>query len=300
MELFYTDKLTGITPTPPEKALKSLSITGSNHFLKSPTEPDVARKIELLEREIKGTKKDIYGEDLPPGSPPCISDRAEMGDERAIKALGVAQQMISNLEGQINKLSNTDQFLAGRVRALSGFQYLTKPDGKKMALDWALAEVHPSRPVDLKFPRDNQVQGDLDLPFWAWQEFSSCRKISSFKTGDVLKVGRATGWSSGEINYAEAWLSLRKEEGHGTLWEQEYGTVVNCMRIENPHGQQQAFSIRGDSGSMILDAVDGACVGLLFGGDEGETYGLMTPIEDVIHSVEQVTGCKVVQPQFTS
>ncbi|KAF4534387.1 Peptidase cysteine/serine trypsin-like protein [Lasiodiplodia theobromae] len=291
----------GVAPrsdSPPEKAFISRNITDPDPrpILKSPTDPDVERKIELVQREIEGLKREIYGEGQPAGSPPCIADLAEKGDQRAMEAVEVSRRMLAILDDQASKLSETTQFIAGSVRAVSGFAH---HDSKKVALDWALVDVAPGRPVDLQFQRDNQLQGDLDLPFWTRREFSSWKKISSFKTGDVLKVGRATGWSSGQLNYAKAWLNFRKEEG-ALGGQQVYGTVVECMRIENPRGQRHPFSIGGDTGSMVLDADDGACIGLLFSGDEGETYGLMAPIEDVFYSVEEVTGCKVVKPQLIS
>ncbi|KKY16936.1 putative peptidase cysteine serine trypsin-like protein [Diplodia seriata] len=119
------------------------------------------------------------------------------------------------------------------------------------------------------------------------------------KTTDVMKVGRATGWTQGEINHAEAWMNLTRSS-NGITWEKEYGTVVECMRVENPRGPLDPFSIGDDSGSMVVDTRDGACVGLVFGGNEGGTYALMTPIEDVFSSIEKVTGCRIVMPRLVA
>ncbi|KAL0254323.1 hypothetical protein SLS55_009798 [Diplodia seriata] len=119
------------------------------------------------------------------------------------------------------------------------------------------------------------------------------------KTTDVLKVGRATGWTQGEISHAEAWMNLT-QSSNGITWKKEYGTVVQCMRVENPRGPQDSFSIGGDSGSMVVDTRDGACVGLVFGGNEAGTYALMTPIEDVFSSIEKVTGCRIVMPRLVA
>ncbi|KAF9640051.1 Peptidase cysteine/serine trypsin-like protein [Lasiodiplodia theobromae] len=261
------------------KALKSLDIvaTQSDRIVNSPTESDVARKIKLLQTEIKHLKM-VISHRLPGGSHRFVADRLKM---------------VKDLEDQVRRLSDNAQFTAGCVRALSGFQNLFGPDNdKSIALDWALVQVCPSRPVNTQFSRDNQTQGSLDMPFWTrWGEFERWKKISSFKSGNVLKVGRATGWTSGGLNYARAWLNVRSEE---------CGTVVECMRVENPRRQWHPFSVGGDQGSMIFDASDGACVGLLFSGDEGQTYGLITPIEDVFHSIEEITGCKVVLPRLVS
>lgn len=115
--------------------------------------------------------------------------------------------------------------------------------------------------------------------------------MSSFKSGDVLKVGRSIRWTSGGLNHARAWLNVRGKE---------CDTVVQCIRVENSRRQWHPFSAGGDQGSMIFDASDGACIGLLFSEDEDQTYGLIAPIEDVFRSIEDTTGCKVVLPRLVS
>ncbi|KAL1636413.1 hypothetical protein SLS58_009832 [Diplodia intermedia] len=290
-----------MTPNPPEKALKALNITETplSHIVVSPSDLDLKRKIEILEEEIQATKENTYGP-LPPGAAPPLADRAEMGDERAARAVEVSEKLINKLESQVRCLSHDPNFVAGAVRAVSGFQYLLKDGNKKVALDWALVQTVSGRDPDPSFSSDNRYQSGLHLPSWARRDFESWRKLSQSKPTDVMKVGRATGWTQGEINYAEAWLNLTESPCNGINWEEEYGTVVECMRVENPRGTQTPFSIGGDSGSMVLDTKDGACVGLVFGGDEGGLYALMTPIEDVFSSIEKVTGCRIVRPRLVA
>ncbi|EKG09794.1 Peptidase cysteine/serine trypsin-like protein [Macrophomina phaseolina MS6] len=291
-----------LKPHPPGTVLQSLDLPNvpSAYLMQAPSEADIRWKIKVMEHEITCRRAESYRVNEP-GSliqQPSVADKAEFGDAAAIVYMAKYNELIEKLNKGIATLSDRRKSILGSVRAVSGCQYLQKPGNRKSALDWALINIDSSRQASNSFEDLGRQKQNLPLlPLWHLQKFKYWRKISTMTTEKVIKVGRSSGWTAGEVNKAAAWLNLAKKDGDD-MWEQEYGTVVECVKVENPHGFDGAFSRPGDSGSLVFDEKDGVCIGILFGGDRVQGYGLMTPMEDTIQSIEMVTGSTVVSPKL--
>ncbi|HEX3126092.1 MAG TPA: hypothetical protein VH394_02085, partial [Thermoanaerobaculia bacterium] len=91
----------------------------------------------------------------------------------------------------------------------------------------------------------------------------------------VIKVGRTTGLTYGEIKKTATIVGPIPYPGIGTCW------FRNAFEIRGLGGT--LFSNNGDSGSAILNQ-DGEVIGLLFAGNGDRTYAC--PIDSVLSAME--------------
>ncbi|KAK7524056.1 hypothetical protein IWZ03DRAFT_17090 [Phyllosticta citriasiana] len=134
------------------------------------------------------------------------------------------------------------------------------------------------------------------------QNFAAVRSKDGIVT--VVKLGRMSGWTRGKRNFASAfWKEPRQEDPEVGGSHDSYGVVTSCIRIEpysesdgtkslNPSKSAQS----GDSGSVVRDEKTGTWLGLLFGAHPQDGWALMTPIDIIFESIEDVTGGRVVDP----
>ncbi len=146
------------------------------------------------------------------------------------------------------------------VAKLSGFKKFLLGGNFVNRVDCAIAEVLPARIGELK----SDIKG-LALP----------RGTIKPKRGmKVVKVGRTTGKTSGEIRDINFRFVLNYDEvGPVGFLDQ-----VLCTRYTKP----------GDSGSLVLDKASGRAVGLHFAGANGGS--VFNPIDEVLKAL----GVKLV------
>ncbi|KAK8225552.1 hypothetical protein HDK77DRAFT_496473 [Phyllosticta capitalensis] len=270
---------------------KSLSFSNSPsaYPVKVPSDLDFATQIRKIDEEITELER--------------LWDTTRR-DRSAFKEVIAARQKEKE---EILAVKDQDR-PAGNLRATSGFQ-LCHGDGKTCSLNWALLNIDPSRPYEDDFllpsrglARERRaVQWSLGHPTWAllddYPTYSGMRR--KFKT--VVKVGRTTAWTHGRVNFATCfWKRTLQRCGASQAadGQPKYGEVLNCFRVEpyTEHGNfnEVPFAEPGDSDAIVRDEKTGAWIGLVF--DFAWGCALMTPIVNVIKSIEEVTGEKVIVP----
>ena len=98
------------------------------------------------------------------------------------------------------------------------------------------------------------------------------------------------GGTKGTINAIRSDLNILDDDKFNP-----YERVVSAWLIKNSWPDPK-FCSRGDSGSFALNADTGNLVGLIFGADECEGWGYMTPIDLIINDIEKVTRGVVLKP----
>lgn len=269
--------------------------TPSPHPISVPTDRDTDAKKEWLQHQITAIRHHVYGTaSSQTGRAPTLGERAEWGDKKAQKQVDAAEEEIAGLERDVAAMEDKTKFHAGTLKAVSGHSVSTKGE-EKLGLDWALVAIDESRDHTTAFPfRDLGIDRGTSFPSWVSTELTTWTTFAK-SSGKLIKVGRMTGWTTGALNYADAYVNLDKNVGPG--WESAFGTVVRCIKVQRHWDQQDAFAVPGDSGALVLDIETGACCGLLFGSNEFLGYGLVTQADVLFDSIERVTGCKVVEPR---
>jgi hypothetical protein len=89
----------------------------------------------------------------------------------------------------------------------------------------------------------------------------------------VRKFGRTTGYSEGIVKLLNATVNVGYATTAGNRQAQFVGQVIT-----------EPLSQGGDSGSLIVDTVEPAAVGLLFAGSNVAT--IFTPIDVVLNTLE--------------
>ncbi|KAK7518849.1 hypothetical protein IWZ03DRAFT_158201 [Phyllosticta citriasiana] len=236
------------------------------------------------------------------GGRPSLVEKAEMGITLARLELEKAEKRVAEVHKCISQVDASSKRPAGAVRATSGYQHVTFGE-KKFPLDWALIEVEPSRLINCLPPAgsyDNTlVQENFVSPPWSTQQADEKWTRFPKASSKVVKLGRMTGWTAARLGRPSCfWRSLAKDDDEVGDWYDQHGTVVECLQVFSHYeGETTAepFAAGGDSGSVVRDFYTGAWIGLLFGAHPSG-WALATPMEAVIHSIEEVTGEKVVNP----
>lgn len=130
-------------------------------------------------------------------------------------------------------------------------------------------------------------------------------------TQEVAKHGQTSGWTTGAINHAVAILKSDPVAAVRDNCEQsefvvsdeiagKYGTVGRAYSFSNKGQHITNVMLPGDSGSIVLANEDSQAnvpwLGLAFASSRDGTRGYMTPIDVVLHDIEQVTGYRVIMP----
>ncbi|KAK7615193.1 hypothetical protein BKA81DRAFT_405307 [Phyllosticta paracitricarpa] len=279
----------------------------SPYIINVPAQMDSKESLRVLDGSIQNCDEIINSD----ANGPSLKMKAEFGDRTAQGNLEDFGKELAKYEEEKSKIKATMTRAAGSLMTTSGYQHLSK-SGRCFTLDWAVLNIDPSRNFRPDtVPRDKssvQIADGMDLPSWTQgvmndQKFAGVRSKDGIDT--VVKLGRMSGWTRGKRNFAPAsWKDLRQEDPEVGGWHQDScGVVTSCIRIE-PYSESDGtkflnpskFAQSGDSGSVVRDEETGTWLGLLFGAHPQDGWALMTPIDIILESIEDVTGGRVVDP----
>jgi hypothetical protein len=107
--------------------------------------------------------------------------------------------------------------------------------------------------------------------------------IEPFNVDDlVVKSGSASGVSYGRFSHIKHDCNL---PGNKSTTSER--VIVGWKRMP--------FASKGDSGAFVLNS-HGKLAGLLIAGQEDLGTAYVTPIQEVMQDIEEVTGCRVTLP----
>ncbi|KAI9773303.1 MAG: hypothetical protein M1839_002163 [Geoglossum umbratile] len=193
-----------------------------------------------------------------------------MATENTYRYLEDQLAIKSRNEGTLSAAQSFDSKF-GTIHATSGFLISKR---RNCSVDWALVEVDKHRQGSNKTP-------GIALAGRPGFESSEVRGISTLmSTTKYSKTGRTTGTTFGSFSHIKSHVQLPDNPG--------YTDEAVVMSLQ----PGKFFSEKGDSGAFLLSP-EGELVGLVVGGCEPERQTYVTPIEEVISSIREITGCNV-------
>ncbi|KAF2003189.1 hypothetical protein P154DRAFT_591218 [Amniculicola lignicola CBS 123094] len=184
-------------------------------------------------------------------------------------------------------------------------------DFKCWIIDWCLFETGDKRTVSPKVACQlKRYRAEIDLDEYG----SISRTVGVF---DVAKLGRSSAWTQGTTSSIRSEIRLLDsapmEEAPGPVQMKKSdfreepkdtpkGQTLFCYGIISKNPGKE-FLESGDSGAfVILDPSirkqKPTVVGLGFSGNQATNISYMMPMDLVIKSIEEKTGCKVVEPTY--
>jgi hypothetical protein len=149
------------------------------------------------------------------------------------------------------------------------------------------AELRRFVPIELD-GSPNKVDAAIAelLPGVRWQpELCAIGRITGVQDGvegmEVRKHGRTTGYTEGTITDEsyDALVGVDRDDPNGI------GLFQAQLRIERASAFP-AFGLAGDSGSLVVSKAVPQAVGLYFAGPPGGSYGIASPIADVLGEMQ--------------
>ncbi|KAH0558345.1 hypothetical protein GP486_004993 [Trichoglossum hirsutum] len=194
---------------------------------------------------------------------------------RVVGKLDVAEDL---LRTGLNDLQRSRDFNLhfGTVATTSGYRKSTKI---ACSLDWALVDAQHTRQGRNEVPR--LLFKPLEYSYLS--EGNTVTEIAPLSIDeDVMKTGSKTSTTYGRISHIKHDCNIG---GNGSTTS-EYVVVGR---------EGTLFAAKGDSGAFVLDR-RGRLAGLLIAGEEALGTVYVTPIEEVMRDIEEVTGCSVTLP----
>jgi hypothetical protein len=197
---------------------------------------------------------------------------------------------------------------ASSAYRMSRYSLENSPNGPGWLLDWAIGKLDlQKRDISKIVP---YVEDDnIDPPIKISVASAAERYQSPREKQEIAKHGRMSGWTTGYKNAAEVFIKLDSMEGADEKYEPlkptvsgpivgKYGSVCRAYSFSNDGKEVMR---PGDSGSIVLANEDSGenvtWLGLAFAGSMDRTRGFMTPMDVVLHDIEQVTGHRVTMPR---
>ncbi|KAJ4371127.1 hypothetical protein N0V83_004343 [Neocucurbitaria cava] len=163
-------------------------------------------------------------------------------------------------------------------------------------LNWALIKVQAPRSLSSDVPASGSR---VHIP-----EGALCTRygdIQPERCYSVAKLGRTTGWTTGEVNQIESLVHLRYDNTSVVPIDlrKRFGKIVLAYAIVSDV-EQKDFIAGGDSGSVVLlneRNPEATMLGLGFASNKATFVGYMLPMSHIIEDIERVTSSKVTMPE---
>lgn len=216
-----------------------------------------------------------------------LEERIERGEARGAST---QVQLLREIHTAKTVFFDNGQYISGKIWAASGY---LRRSGNNSRIDWALVEVHPSRPSSNVLSSLDTWSGIGDTP-----ENAGCGpdgrlrldtrgpSVEKFLSWDLaFKVGAVTGPTVGVYREFRAMTKYANDK--------HLNVPPSMERVF--YGQDgKHFGLLGDSGAAVYNQ-NGLFVGILFTGlvprqtdKENNTY--VTPIEYVLEDIKAFTG----------
>lgn len=151
-----------------------------------------------------------------------------------------------------------------------------------------LARLHRFVPIQLGDGQSNRIDaaiGEL-LPGIAYQvqvyQIGSINGTSKAEEGmEVRKHGRTTGYTEGVVTDEALDVVVRMDHNNPNI-DAKFEDQIRIEKID-PYS---AIGQGGDSGSLVVNKFNPEAIGLYFAGPPDGTYGIASPIEDVLRELQ--------------
>ncbi|KAF2729053.1 hypothetical protein EJ04DRAFT_528099 [Polyplosphaeria fusca] len=273
----------------PESMLEQLQVVSPSDEDRKSSKGSLKIELQAAEKKLKDLVK-LYGE--------------EELDEYQNKQLKDLKIRLALCDRNV-ALGKSRTRTIGTVYAASGYTTCLAPLRRSpvhrphlhvpWALDWCLVQLKvglSDKPYNP--PHDGNISENISLKKWA--------RFDPYEDYKVLKRGRSTGWTKGHINSNRSYLNglTAQMDTVEDVFNKQL-VAAHCI-IARPCSQKGMFIRSGDSGSMVLmdkpsPEHPGDILGLCFASNESSNVSYMIPMDLLIHSIEAVTGGKVIQPQ---
>ncbi|KAF2789475.1 hypothetical protein K505DRAFT_365593 [Melanomma pulvis-pyrius CBS 109.77] len=184
----------------------------------------------------------------------------------------------------------------GTVFAASGYTTCNSASDRSAGQSDTTKTAKP--PLDSNWPLDwclFQLKSDSLSQLYTDIK-TTWRRLEPHRSYKVCKTGRTTGTTAGHVS---AVVSLLNHEG---MYGNKPVTAHNVIYAHDSmyHLKYRGhFMLSGDSGSLVLlDETEATpIVGLCFASNPATKAAYMIPMEQVVKSINEVTGGKVVDPE---